>query len=185
MSVKCAILKNTRERSKPDYKELDAAMGKGAKVIYGGGKRKSKTVPYLDKLHLVDSAFSSFDSDLFSGENYWSYPELYLFEESANETFLLLKFGDFVVTHFRLDEMLLNEVYHLSWSKYHLKSYADTLNGTISSLDFFKQKNVGDEKLYKKNPAFIKSTEVMIDAVNQNTQRLIDRASLILKAGWK
>lgn len=185
MSFKCAMLKDTDERSKPDYKELDAALGKGAKVIYGGGKRKSKAVPYLDRLHLVDSAFQSFETDLFSSEIFWRYPELYLFEEGANETFFLLKFSDFVVTHFRIDDVLIDVVYHLSWSKDHLNSYSDTLNSAISSLDFFQKKKVGDAKLYKNNSAFIKSTEVMIDAVNQNTQRLIDKASIILKAGWK
>lgn len=185
MSVKCAILKNTRDKNKPDYKELDTAMGKGAKVIYGGGKRKSKTVPYLEKIHLLDSAISSFKEELFSKDDFWNYPEVYFFEEGADDVFLTLKYGEFVVSLFRVDDSLIDEIYHLSWSKYHLKSYADTLAGTISSLDFFQNKNVGDDKLYKKNPAFIKSTRVMIDAVNQNTQRLIDRASLILKAGWK
>ena len=106
MSVKCAIFENTSNKDKPTYKELDEYLGKGSKVIYGGGKRKSKNVPYADKVYLIENSFNNFEKALFNNHSYTR--ELYFFESEANATALTLKFVDNLTTHFVVDDIFNN-----------------------------------------------------------------------------
>jgi hypothetical protein len=185
MPIKCAIFIDSDEQDKPSYKELDAYLGKGSKVLYGGGKRKNKDLPHLEDLHLITHAYSTFEKLLFSNNNNrYSFPELYIFESNANATALLLKYPNNVIANFIVDATLIDELHHLSWSHYHLTSYANTLKSNISSLSFFEEKEIGDNKLYKKFPAYIKNTETFIKDIDANAGRIVDMAGLILKSGW-
>jgi hypothetical protein len=65
MSVKCAILEYDYQNPAPSYKDIDINCDKDGKVLYGGGKRKSKTTPYIDKLSTVTYAFECFSKLLF------------------------------------------------------------------------------------------------------------------------
>lgn len=185
MPIKCAFLIDSDELKKPSYKELDDYLGKGSKVLYGGGKRKNKNLPHLDKLHLIAHAYDTFQQLLFkNNNNRYSFPELYIFENDANATALLLKYPHNVIANFIVDASLIDELHHLSWSHYHLTSYTKTLKSNISSLTFFEEKEIGDNKLYKKFPTFIKNTEAFIIDIDANTDRIVDMAGLILKSGW-
>ncbi|QWD16803.1 hypothetical protein G6700_03330 [Polynucleobacter paneuropaeus] len=185
MLIKCAIFQDADEQDKPSYKELDAYLGKGSKVLYGGGKRNNKKIPHFDELHLITNAFSTFEKILFTNNNKkMSFTELFVFENDANATALILKYPNNVVTHFIVDAMLINELHHLSWSHYHLTSYTNTLKSNINSLSFFEKNEIGDNKLYKKFPAYNKSINAFIKDVDANADRVADMAGLILKSGW-
>lgn len=185
MAVKCAIIKYDWENPAPNYKDIDYNFGKGGKVLYGGDKRKSKTVPYLDKLHTVIHGFDGFYKSLFSsGEDYaFRQFELYLFDKDANETMLYLKYPN-TITHFVIDDGIIDDIHHLNWSYQHLIRYIRDLDSTTGSLNFFIEKNIGDDKLYKAFPAYIKANDKLKEAVTNASIRLEEYAGLIFKSGW-
>lgn len=182
MSVKCAIFENNPNKDKPEYKELDNYLGKKSKVLYGGGKRKSKTVPYIDKLHLVESAFNTFEKTSFGNHSYTR--ELYLFDSEANATALTLKFADNLLTHFVIDDGLIDDLYHLSWSHSHLISYKRSLQNDVNKLNFFDEKNIGNKKFFKEFPNYTKSVNKFIITIDDAISEIESKASIILKSGW-
>jgi len=187
MSVKCAIFKYDHDNPIPNYKDLDVNLGKTGKVLYGGEKRKSKTTPYIDRLHLVDSAFSEFNKILFpriAEARTFVYCELYLFDKDANETMLYLKYPSQIITHFVIDDSLIDNLHHLSWSHGHLQRYLQSLKGNKDSLNFFIEKEISDKKFEKSFPQFIKSTDKLMTEVINASKRLSDNAELIFKSGW-
>jgi len=185
MSVKCAILKYDYENPAPSYKDLDINLSKSGKVLYGGGKRKSKSIPYLDKLYTIEKAFNSFSELLFpvSKDSYINYFELYLFDKDAHETMLYLKYPQ-TITHFIIDDGLIEVLHQLEWSYQHLFRYMSDLEGAANSLNFFLEKDIGDKKLYSSFPAYIKANDKLQEAVVNASQRIVDNAGLILKSGW-
>jgi hypothetical protein len=182
MSVKCAIFENTSNKDKPTYKEIDEYLGKGSKVIYGGGKRKNKNIPYADKLYLIENAFSNFEKVLVNNHSYTR--ELYLFESEANATALTLKFADNLTTHFVVDDILIDELSHLTWTHGHLVRFKREIESTIKSLDFFVEKDIGDAKFYKSFPAYTKANDKLVIEITNAIKRIEDNATLILKSGW-
>jgi len=185
MSVKCAILEYDYENPAPSYKALDVNLGKTGKVLYGGGKRKSKTTPYLDKLHTVSYAFDHFSKLLFPKLNdSYHFFELYLFDKDANETILYLKYPNQILTHFVIDDSLIDVLHHLDWSYGHLERYNRELDSITNSLNFFSEKEISDSKLEKSFPQFNKATEKLKDEVIKASQRISENAELIFKSGW-
>lgn len=185
MTVKCAIFEYDYQNPAPSYKDLDINLGKTGKVLYGGGKRKSKNVPHLDKLHTVSCAFDKFSQLLFprlKGSHH--YFELYLFDKDANETMLYLKYPSQIITHFIIDDALIDTMHHLDWSFDHLSRYVRELESTANSLNFFTEKEIGDSKFQKHFPAFTKATDKLVDETIKASQRITDNAELIFKSGW-
>jgi len=185
MAVKCAFLKTNFENPAPNYSDIDYNFGKGGKVLYGGGKRKSKNTPYLDNLHTVSYAFQHFAELLFPNikNDIYNNFELYLFDKEANETMLYLKYPQ-TVTHFVIDDSLIDDIHHLDWSYQHLFRYMRDLEGTVNSLKFFNEKDIGDAKFHKSFPTYIKANEKLQDAVVSASQRIVSNAELIFKSGW-
>ena len=185
MSVKCAILEYDYKNPAPSYSDIDINFGKDGRVLYGGGKRKSKTVPYLDKTDSLLSSFTCFSKLLFpqlsDGHNYF---ELYFFGNDAHETMLYLKYPKQVITHFIIDEDLIDNLHHFKLSFQHLERFARELERTEKSFNFYQEKEIGDEKLYKAFPAYSKANSKLIDEVISSSKRLTDMAGLILKSGW-
>jgi hypothetical protein len=185
MAVKCAIIKYDWNNPAPSYKDIDFNFGKNGKVLYGGGKRKSKNTPYLDKLHTVHYAFQHFVEILFPDikNDFRNSFELYLFDKDAHETMLYLKYPQ-TVTHFVIDDSLIDDLHHLDWSYEHLFRYMQNLEETVNLLKFFNEKDIGDAKFHKSFPAYIKANDKLQDAVVSASQRISDNASLIFKSGW-
>jgi hypothetical protein len=184
MSVKCAILEYDYQNPAPSYKDIDINCDKDGKVLYGGGKRKSKTTPYIDKLSTVTYAFDCFSELLFPNlKTHQHHYELYLFGKSADATMLYLKYPQ-TITHFIIDDDLINSLHHLDWSYDHLSRYIKTLSSTTNSLNFFSEKEIGDTKFQKSFPAFLKASSKLEDEIISASQRITDMAGLILKSGW-
>jgi hypothetical protein len=185
MSVKCAFLKYNWGTPAPEYKDIDFNFGKNGKVLYGGGKRKSKSTPYLDKLHTINYGFQHFVEILFPNtkNDFYDNFELYLFDKDAHETMLYLKYPQ-TVTHFIVDENLIDDIHHLYWSYDQLSRYVKTLSSTTSSLKFFSEKDIGDTKFQKSFPAFLKASSKLENEVILASQRITDMAGLIFKSGW-
>jgi hypothetical protein len=185
MSVKCAILEYDYQNPAPSYKDIDINFGKGGRVLLGGGKRKSKNVPYLDKVDSLLSSFECFSKLLFPqlGEGY-NYFELYFFGNDAHETMLYLKYPKQVITHFIIDEDLIDNLQHYKWSFQHLERFVRELESTEKSFNFYQEKEIGDAKLYKAFPAYSKAKAKLVEEVISTSQRLTDMAGLILKSGW-
>lgn len=185
MSVKCAVLRCNWDNPAPDYKDIDFNFGKSGKVLYGGGKRKSKNTPYLDKLHTIHYAFNSFVKILFPDitDDFYDNFELYLFDRDANETMLYLKYPQ-TLTHFVVDDSLIDDIHHLEWSYQHLYRFIRDLEGTKKSLNFFVGNEIGDSKLHKSFPNYLAANDKLQDAVVTASQRIADNISLIFKSGW-
>ena len=185
MSVKCAFLKYDWDTPAPEYKDIDFNFGKSGKVLYGGGKRKSKNTPYVDKLQTISYGFQHFVEILFPNTKNDIYDnfELYLFDKDAHETMLYLKYPQ-TITHFVIDDDLIDAIHHLDWSYQHLVRYLRDLEGTTNSLNFFVEKDISDNKFQKSFPAYIKANEKLKDAVVSASQRIADNAGLIFKSGW-
>ncbi|MDH6301188.1 hypothetical protein M2128_000090 [Polynucleobacter sphagniphilus] len=185
MSIKCAILEYDWENPAPTYTNIDVNFGKNGKVLYGGGKRKSKTTPYLDKADSLLSSFVCFSKLLFPQlGNSHNYFELYFFGNHAHETMLYLKYPKQVVTHFIIDEDLIDNLHHLKWSFEHLERFVRELESTGKSLNFYIEKEIGDAKLYKSFPAYKKANDKLINDAISASRRMTDMAGLILKSGW-
>ena len=185
MTVKCAIFGFDYQKAAPSYKDLDVNLGKTGKVLFGGGKRKSKKVPHFDKLHTVSYAFDKFSQFLFprlkDGHQYF---ELYLFDKDANETILYLKYPNQIITHFVIDDALIDTMHHLGWSFDHLGRYVRQLESNVDTLNFYIKNKIGDSKYQNSFPKFIKATDKLIDETIKASQRITNDAELIFKSGW-
>ena len=185
MSVKCAIIKYDYNNPAPTYKEIDINLDKGGKVLFGGGKRKSKTTPYLDKVESLSRSFKTFSYLLFPHlEKHHHYFEFYFFDTEAHETMLYLKYPNQVITHFIIDGDLIDNLQHLSWSYNHLDRYTQQLASVAGSLSFFKDKEIGDAKFQKAFSPYLKASNKLEDEIISASQRISDMAGLIFKSGW-
>jgi len=155
MAVKCAILEYDYKKPAPSYKDIDINCDKNGKVLYGGGKRKSKNTPYITQLHTVIYAFGKFSELLFPDlKTHQHHYELYLFGDTADATMLYLKYPQ-TITHFIINEDLIADLHHLEWSYDHLYRYLRTLESATNSLSFFIEKGIGDDKFQKTFPAMV------------------------------
>ena len=184
MTVKCAILEYDYKNPAPSYKSIDVNCDKDGKVLYGGGKRKSKNTPYLTQLHTVIYAFDKFSELIFPQlKTHQHHYELYLFGNTADETMLYLKYPQ-TITHFIIDDDLIADIHHLEWSYDHLYRYLRALESTTNSLSFFTEKGIGDDKFQKSFPAFARASDMLSDAIVSASQRITDNAGIIFKSGW-
>jgi hypothetical protein len=185
MSVKCAFIKTDWNNPAPNYKDIDLNFGKSGRVLYGGDKRKSKNTPYLDKLHTISHGFQGFVKILFPNtkNDFRDQFELYLFDKDAHETMLYLKYPQ-TITHFIVDDNLIDYIHHLNWSYQHLVRYMRDLEGTTNSLNFFNEKSISDSKFERAFPAYVKANDKLKEAVISASQRIAEQAELIFKSGW-
>lgn len=185
MSVKCAFLKYDFDIPAPNYKDIDLNFGRNGRVLYGGNKRKSKSTPYLDELHLINHGFQGFVKILFpkTMSDYHDQFELYLFNKDAHETMLYLKYPQ-TITHFIVDDNLIDHIHHLNWSFQHLVRYTRDLESTTNSLNFFNEKSISDSKFERAFPAYVKANAKLKDAVKSASQRIAEQAALIFRSGW-
>jgi len=185
MKVKCAIFK-ANNHSIPTYSEIDEAQPKGAKVIYGGGKRKTKNIPYIDKLHLIESSFRNFIEHIVpnSKDSIYERRELFLFQDKANELMLKLRYANEIVAVFEIDEKIIEDIYHYSWAFDWIERQIKSMESDVGTFDFFIEKNVGDKELYKSFPTHIKSTKKMIANFEKSKQKIIKKAKARFTSGW-
>ena len=185
MKVKCAIFKDNNDLI-PTYSEIDEAQPKGAKVIYGGGKRKTKNIPYIDKLHLIEHSFSNFYKFIVpNGEDsIYQSRELFLFQDKAKELLLKLRYANEMIAVFEIDEKIIEEIYHYSWAFDWIERQAKSFEGDIGNFDFFIEKNIGDKELHKSFPSHVKSTNKMIEKFDKAKQKIIKQAKARFTSGW-
>lgn len=185
MKVKCAIFR-ANYGEMPKYSDIDKVQTKGAKVVFGGGKRKTKNTPYIEKIHLVEHSFNKFMSYIFLESSEWRQStELFLFEDEANELFLRLRYSKEIISTFEIDEALIEEMHHYSWSYSWIEGQLQSLNRDIETYKFFEEKNIGDDKLHKKIPAHIKNIEKMILDFEGAGERIIKKAKILFTSGWQ
>lgn len=185
MKVKCAIFK-ANNHSIPTYSEIDEAQPKGAKVIYGGGKRKTKNILYIDKLHLIENSFRNFYEHIVSNskDSIYERRELFLFQDKANELMLKLRYANEIIAVFEIDAKIIEEINYYSWSFDWIARQAKSMEGDIGNFDFFIEKNIGDKELYKSFPSHIKSTKKMIEKFEKSKQKIIKQAKARFTSGW-
>lgn len=97
---------------------------------------------------------------------------------------LYLKYPKQVVTHFIIDEDLIDSLHHLKWSFEHLDRYNQQLASVAGSLSFFKDKEIGDAKFRKAFLPYLKASNKLEDEIISASQRISDMAGLIFKSGW-
>jgi len=171
------------EHSAPTAKEIQDYFKKSTRLLYGNDKRKSKSTPIPDKIHLVAPAFDTFKVAL-TGEDYLS-TMLYVFDDQANSTMLLLKYSNQVVCHFKLDAQIADEMSSLNWSYGHLQRFKRGLQNDIGSIDFLAQKNIGTKVFHTKSvPPFVKATKAFIADVDKEMAALESSAKRLFKSGW-
>jgi hypothetical protein len=185
MKVKCSIFQASNFTI-PTFTDIDAAQPKGAKVIYGGGKRKTKTIPYIDKLHLVERSFYTFAKNIVPNNPSIgnTQTELFLFQDKANELMLKLRYANEIIAVFEIDEKIIEEIYHYSWAFEWIERQIKSMESDVGTFDFFIEKNVGDKELYKSFPSHVKSTEKMIKKFDKSKQKIIKQAKARFTSGW-
>ena len=167
----------------PTAKEIQDYFKKSTRLLYGNNKRKSKSTPMPEKLHLVDNSFQTFKVAL-TGENYIT-PMLYVFDDKANSSMLALKYANQVICHFKLDEKIIDEMSSSSWNYGHLLRYKRGLQSEIDSTKFFAEKSIGSNAFHKNAvPLFIKSTKAYITEVEQEMSALESEAKRLFYSGW-
>lgn len=184
MKVKCAIFRAER-KSMPTYADIDKAQPKGAKVIYGGGKRKTKSIPYIDKHHIIEHAFRKFESHITSeDEDVFYTRELFIFQSGANAMLLKLRYANEMIAVFEIDEKIIDEMHHAKWSYDWIERQIKSLNGAIGNCKFFVEKKIGDSGLYKKFPAHVKSIQKMIADYEKAEKLIIKKGKELFTSGW-
>jgi hypothetical protein len=159
MKIKCAMFRASYSEM-PKYNDIDKVQTKGSRVVFGGGKRRSKTIPHIDKIHLVESSFSKFAPYIFTvSSKFQQSTELFLFEDEANELFLRLRYPNEIIATFEIDEAIIKEMHHYSWSYGWLEGQIHSLNRDMETYEFLEEKNIGDSKFHKKFPSHKKNIE--------------------------
>jgi len=184
MVVKCMIFKNDHLNDLPTYQELNMLCPKGGKVIYGGGKRKSQSVPYLKKLHSLENSCSSLEKFINKNDSFLSSCEVYLFEDKAALSFILMKYTRGFIGSFMLDDLVIDKLHHINWSLGHLTRDILAYQSELSHLDFYKEKNISDKQLERCFPAYINSVTKFSNKLEIRKKALIDEAVVIFNSGW-
>ena len=186
MTVKCMLFESTDVNPAPTFKEINSLSNKRGHVIYGGGKQKSKSIPHIDKLHLVVDAFYSLKDEL--------YPEiefspsrsikLYLLEDKAVASFIQLKYSPAFISYFIIDDLIIDKLQHIKWSHDHLKSHIFSLENQSKTYEFFRSKNISDKELEGYFPAYINSAKELATKFQARKQTILGEAATIFNAGW-
>lgn len=183
MAVKCLLLKGEFGNPLPTYQELDVLSSKGGKVIYGGGKRKSQSVPFLDQLTSFGYSCDSLMRRLNEDKSIHSC-EVYILQDKAALSFIVLKFQQNYVGSFMLDESMIKKMHHLDWSIGHIDREIKSLENTKLTFAFYKEKNISDKILERHFPSYLNSTSKLIDQLQVRKSKLIEEARVIFNSGW-
>lgn len=181
---RAVILRNDySEGPAPSAKEMQDYVKKSTRLLYADDKRKSKSTPMRDKIHLVDYALSTF-RNLLDGERFES-TALYVFDERVNSTHFLMKYSAIHVCSFKLDEQILDHMWNVAWNYGHLCRFKKSCEGDIGQTEFFAEKNVGSKRFHAKAvPPFIKRTKEFIGEIDKEIAALEDEAISLFKSGW-
>lgn len=183
MAVKCLLLKGDYRNPLPTYQELDALSSKSGKVIYGGGKRKSQSVPFLNEL----TSFGYFCSSLMrhlNEDTSMHSCEVYILQEKAVLSFILLKFQQNYVGSFMLDQLMIEKMHHLDWSIGHIEREIRSLENVKSTFEFYKEKKISDKMLERHFPSYLNSTSKFLDQLQVRKSKLIEEARVIFNSSW-
>lgn len=184
MKVKCAIFR-AECNSMPTYADIDKAQPKGAKVIYGGGKRKTKSIPYIEKHHTIVHAFRKFETHISTkDEDVFYARELFLFQSGANEMLLRLRYTNEMIAVFEIDEKIIDEIHCAQWACEWIERKIKSLNNDIGDCKFFVEKKIGDSDLHKKFPAHVKSIKKMIADYEKAEKQIIKNGKDLFTSGW-
>lgn len=167
----------------PSAKEMQDYVKKSTHLLYADDKRRTKSTPMRDKIHLVDSAFSTF-RNLLDGERFRP-TALYVFDDRVNSTHFLMKYSPIHVCSFKLNEQVLDHMYNVAWNYGHLCRFKKSCEGDISQTEFFADKNVGSKRFHAKAvPPFIKRTRAFIGEIDKEIAALEREAISLFKSGW-
>ena len=184
MAVKCMVFKNDNLNALPTYQEINLLCPKGGRVIYGGGKRKSQSVPYLEKIHILAHSCSSLERSITKNNSFLSTCEVYLLEDKAALSFILMKYPVGFIGSFMLDDLVIDKLHHINWSIDHLTRDISAHESERFVLDFYKEKNISDKQLEKYFPAYIDSVTRFSNKLEIRKKALIDEAVAIFNSGW-
>ena len=180
---RAAFLTDDFDNPAPNPKELKYYLGKSAKLLHASDQRKTKNTPYADQLHLIIHSFSCFGHLFFPRDGAKS-TKLYIFDEKINETHFFLKYATQVVTHFSLDERIIDEMYTVGWGYGHLKRYLRSLESELRTLDFFIKNNIGESQFHKSFPQYVSSSKQFMLGIEKEIQNYEDRANKLFRSGW-
>ena len=180
---KAVFLANDFQAQAPTAKELKEFLAGSGKLLFGNDQRKSKNTPFADRLHLVTNCLHSF-SHLFNSDSHHVTSTLYIFDDKINETHFLLKYSSQVITHFLLDEHVIDDMHHITWSHSSLKTHLNSVRHDMDKLDFFVKKGIGDVKFHKSFPAYIKATNTFLTGIENEMKKLENNALHLLQSHW-
>ena len=167
----------------PSAKEMQDYVKTSTRLLYADDKRKSKSTPLRDKIHLVGSAYSEFRK-LLDGESFRPIA-LYVFDDRVNSTHFLLKYSPTHVCRFKLDEQVVDHMNSAASDYSELSTFKARCEWDISQAEYFVKKNVGSTRFYGKIvPPFIKRTRAFIGEIDKEIAALEREAISLFKSGW-
>jgi hypothetical protein len=184
MALNCLVLGIETMATTPTYKELEVLSGKYGKVLYGGGKRKNKSVPYFDKLDSLHGLLSKYINSDGRNGGIFKYIEIYLFNEKSLLPLILLKYQNEYITSFVVDDLIIDKLTQLHMSRYQIKRDIDMLESIEISFGLYKKNNISDELLENNIQDLIKSIDVLSQKLDLTSKSLIDETEKIIKSGW-
>ena len=187
MKYKCAYYEDTEGLAFPNHSYLSGFMDKGGKVVYGGRKSITKNTPFTNKIGVIGHAYELFTPFLQPNMRVskWYEKELYIFEYGADINFLKNEFPTQFRTYFEIDEELIDKLDNYTYRFRWLNKYATLIERDIEMLDFIKDEQIGDDKLYEAIPNYMMSTEEFLKQINISIMEAVDKACDIFKSGWK
>jgi hypothetical protein len=182
---KAVILKTDFASEAPTAKEIEAYLRKSAKLLYGNDKRKSVNTPYKNNIHLVHHAFNDF-KEVITGKKheFQTSHTLYVFDDQINDSFFFLKYSGMNTCHFKLNDAIISEMSHTSWSHGHLIRYKRELEHAANFNQFMIEKNIVSKKFQKYPPKFSKATDEYIEKIDVEIKALEAKAIALFKSGW-
>ena len=179
------ILFCDRKNPAPTSKEIKDYLQKSSKLIYGNDQRKSKSFSLLPKIDNVLYAFRIFKDFIFEGSNTREFfYELYVFDEMANSSHFALKYAHYSPLFFKLDELIINEMYSILWSYNSLKDARKVVNSALYFQVWAIENNVGSVRFHKSFPTFAKAAERQIKRFDAEMQDQASKAVALFKSGW-
>ena len=182
---KAVIMNADNQHPLPTAKEIKTYLRNTSKLLYGNDKRKSINTPYPDIIHLVMNSFPKFEEAITRNKrDYTNTQELYVFDDKVNVTHFFLKYGGTIDCHFSLDDTIIHAMHHCNWSFGHLERHKKSVVQNAESSQFFIDKEIGNAKLHKSFPKFIKATDDYIKKIDAAMKEIEDEAVLLFKSGW-
>ncbi len=165
-------------------KELKDYLKNSSKLLYGNDRKKTNNTPYKDKLHLIEHAFARFE-ELLTGDKFSKKQLLYIFDEKINEMHFFLKYTSHVVSHFILNEKIIDEMRKIESDYVNLNNYSKHLKDEIRLGNFFVNENIGERKFHRSIESHLKSVENFSIKLDAQIKLVENKAILIFKGGWQ